>query len=147
MKLPTKEYRTKVAHLRSENQRHGALFKGMSVEAIAEQRERLNLERSPSRVWRNMHFLVQEFECGPYLRLTLCRTMIDESGHWLANISWEEMQCIKHSLGYGPRQAVEIFPRDEDVVNVANMRHLWILPEGEILPFGWIKDSREEYRP
>lgn len=147
MKLPTKEYRAKVAHLRAENKRHGSGFTAMPHTEIDATHSRTRVEHVPDRVWRSAHFLAMEFDAGPYVRLTLCRTMIDENGHWLANISWEEMQGIKHSLGYGPRQAVEIFPRDEDVVNVANMRHLWILPEGEILPFGWIKGSREEYRP
>ena len=33
--------------------------------------------------------------------------------------------------------AVEVFPADDQVVNVANMRHLWVLPEP--LPFAWEK--------
>lgn len=35
--------------------------------------------------------------------------------------------------------AVEIYPAERDIVNVANMRHLWVLPER--LPFGWRRDE------
>ena len=37
--------------------------------------------------------------------------------------------------GCGARDAVEVYPADADVVNVANMRHLWLVA-GE-LAFKW----------
>lgn len=50
--------------------------------------------------------------------------------------SWKEAQRIKDTVvGWG-RTAVEVFPRRTDVVDQANMYHLWVLPEGVILPFG-----------
>jgi hypothetical protein len=137
MKLPTKEFRAKVAHLRAENQKASSFFKAVPHEVLAMKQMQSGRTRSPSQVWRNNKYLVTQWECSPYLRLSICRTMIDEHGHWLADIGWEDMQAIKSSLGFGDRLAVEIFPRDDDVVNVANMRHLWIFPNGEVLPFGW----------
>ncbi len=59
------------------------------------------------------------------------------NGDWAANITWEELQAIKNRIGYADKTAVEIFPAEKDTVNVANMRHLWILPES--LTFGWKK--------
>lgn len=52
-------------------------------------------------------------------------------------ISWDALQEIKGAVGYADRDAVEIYPRDADVVNVANMRHLWITPEP--IAFAWRK--------
>ncbi|EOG1815585.1 hypothetical protein ACK3RA_000943 [Enterobacter hormaechei] len=49
----------------------------------------------------------------------------------------DALQEIKSAVGYGDRDAVEIYPRDSDVVNVANMRHLWITPEP--IAFAWRK--------
>lgn len=61
------------------------------------------------------------------------RLSINKTSHngdtWDDNITWDELQKIKNECGYGDACAVEIFPPDESVVNVANMRHLWLLPE------------------
>jgi len=51
-------------------------------------------------------------------------------------ISWEELQDIKRQIGRGERFAVEVYPHDADVVNVANIRHLWVLPV-PIQGVGW----------
>ena len=47
------------------------------------------------------------------------------------------MQAIKREVGLGDYMGVEIYPAERDVVNVANMRHLWVLRDP--LPFGWKK--------
>lgn len=43
------------------------------------------------------------------------------------------------AAGYGDRDAVEAYPKNSDVVNVANIRHLWILPNHADLPVFWRK--------
>jgi hypothetical protein len=45
------------------------------------------------------------------------------------------LQTVKDELGYAERDAVEVFPAQGDLVNVANMRHIWVLPYR--LPFIW----------
>ena len=45
-----------------------------------------------------------------------------------APISWEILQKIKRQI-LGDVVAVEIFPTDSDVVNLANTRHLWFTPD------------------
>lgn len=42
---------------------------------------------------------------------------------------------LKAECGRGDKWAVELYPPDEAVVNVANIRHLWLLPEPPA--FGW----------
>lgn len=91
------------------------------------------------RVWRNREFLVQEFhvDVPAVARLSICRSRLS-GDRWTDGISWDELQRLKREAGYGDCDAIEIFPSDVDIVNVANMRHLWVVPR-EILPFAWRK--------
>jgi len=89
------------------------------------------------RVWVSRDYLVQEFACVDPLvnaRLSICRTS-HNGARWDDGVSWDELMRIKREIGYGARDAVEIYPADADVVNVANMRHLWLVA-GE-LAFKW----------
>lgn len=90
------------------------------------------------RVLRSRDFLVQEFSAPApaVVRLSISRTSLD-GDRWQDGIAWEELQRLKHECGYAGRDAVEIFPADVDVVNVANMRHLWVLAEP--VSFAWRK--------
>lgn len=99
---------------------------------------RFNADPARFAVWANPRFLVQCFtEKGGVIRLTINRRDTVRSGQWAEGISWDELQAIKAACGYGSRDAVEVYPPDDDVVNISNMRHLWIFPEGERLPFVW----------
>lgn len=52
------------------------------------------------------------------------------------DIPWKEKQKIKNEL-FGPeRVAIEVFPAESDLVDAANMYHLWVMPKGFKLPFG-----------
>ena len=88
----------------------------------------------PIEVWRSRGFLVQIFQDGGNERITINRTTHDGQG-WGANLTWDEMQRLKSECGRSNRWAVEVFPPSDEVVNVANMRHLWLLPG--IPPYGW----------
>lgn len=135
--------------------------RGVSISATREQRRQLERDSSkfpatlqpvnrsewpadvrdsphgPIRVWRSRSFLVQGFATGrsdTILRLSICRSVLN-GDRWQDGISWEDLQTIKAECGYGDSDAVEIFPVDGDIVNVANMRHLWIMAEP--VPFAW----------
>lgn len=97
-----------------------------------------NLER----VFQSKDFLVQVFaKVHGATRLTICRT--ERRGRdWVAGISWEELQEIKRRCGFGDACAVELFPADVDVVNVSNMRHLWVLDETPA--FTWRKTAESD---
>lgn len=87
-------------------------------------------------VWFNPFFLVQVFkENAGVIRLTINATNLGKNGMWKDGIGWDELQQIKNALGYEDQDAVEIFPRARDLVNVANMRHLWVLPD--LVPYAW----------
>lgn len=88
------------------------------------------------RVFRSRDFLVQEFAgSGPVLvRLSINRTTL-QSGRWVDGVSWDELQSLKTEVGYGDLDALEVYPAAVDVVNVANVRHLWVMAEP--VPFAW----------
>lgn len=93
-------------------------------------------------LWRSRRFLVQAFrERDGIVRLSVNRTEWDERARrWREDISWDDLQRLKAEAGYADQWAVEVFPADAAVVNVANMRHIWLLLEAPA--FAWIKRDR-----
>jgi c-di-AMP phosphodiesterase-like protein len=89
------------------------------------------------KIFRDNKYLVQIYNQDGTTRLSINRTEIDNNGDWLQGISWDQLMSIKSEVGYGVFEAVEVYPRDKDVVNVANIRHLFIL--NETLDFIWKK--------
>ena len=90
-------------------------------------------------VWLSRKYLVQVFDEGnSVLRASVCRTVVTTSLEWADRLTWDELQSIKRQIGRGDLYAVEVYPRDRDIVNVANMRHLWIFPEP--LQIGWFRN-------
>ena len=93
-------------------------------------------------VWRNNRFLVQVYDAPPpaFVRLSVNRTLV-KGDRWADGITWDELQEIKSQMGYGKNDAIEIYPPDVDVVNVANIRHLWVLREP--ISFAWRSTPKE----
>lgn len=50
---------------------------------------------------------------------------------------WRHFQRIKNELCGTDREAVEIYPAESRLTDEANQYHLWVLPEGEVVPFGF----------
>lgn len=122
-------------YLAAENRKQSAVLSRVPEEQIPRENSPIPRERQPVEVWRSQEFLVQVFNAGGGIeRLSVIRSRHDGE-NWGQDISWEDLQRLKSECGRGERDAVEIFPRDGDVVNVANMRHLWVLPGP--LPFAW----------
>lgn len=88
-------------------------------------------------VWRSKTFLVQVFkEKNNVFRMSVNRTEYDpELKRWKDGITWDELMDLKRQAGMGYLEAVEVYPPDRDIVDVANMRHLWFLPDK--LDFAW----------
>lgn len=97
-----------------------------------------NPEGPQLRVLRSREFLVQEYAADgmALVRLSVNVTSMD-GARWKDGIPWEDLQRLKAEAGYLMHDAVEVFPRATDVVNVANMRHIWIMRE--LIPFAWRK--------
>lgn len=93
----------------------------------------------PIEVWRSRRFLAQVFIEGKgVVRLSICITQVaTDSNHWEEGITWEELQKIKREVGRGDLDAVEVYPSDKDIVNVPNMRHLFVFDTP--LTYKWTK--------
>lgn len=94
-----------------------------------------------ARVLRSRRYLVQVFEPVNKSSLvgfvmSVLRTERNEAG-WVEGITWEQLQALKAEAGYGNRDAVEVYPRDVDVINIANIHHLFVMADP--LPFAWRK--------
>lgn len=93
--------------------------------------------RRPIEAWRSRHFALMVYaEPNDIERLSICRAAI-AGDRWQDGISWDDLMELKRQCGRGDKCAVEIFPQDSEIVNVANMRHLWVLPYSP--PFMWKK--------
>lgn len=91
-------------------------------------------------VWRSKDYLVQVYqEENDIERLSICRSQTD-GDRWADGITWNTLQDLKRQCGRGERDAIEIYPADRDMVNVANMRHLWLTPEP--VAFAWRKSTK-----
>lgn len=87
-------------------------------------------------LWRSRDFLVQIFAAhGGAQRVSVNRTAITRDGEWVAAIRWDDLQQIKREIGRAEKQAVELYPADTNIINVANIRHIWLLDAP--LSFEW----------
>ena len=95
---------------------------------------------SPIQVWRSRHFLVQQYSAPEpaMCRLSVLRTVL-KGDRWLDGITWDDLQILKAQCGYADAWALEIYPPEEHVINVANIRHLWLIPSAP--EFAWTKQN------
>lgn len=91
------------------------------------------------KVFRSRDFLCLVFaEPAPCVaRLSINRTELTGT-RWTDGITWDELQQVKAEAGYGLHAAVELYPPLNQVVNVANLRHLWVFPLGYVPSFMWV---------
>lgn len=86
--------------------------------------------RVPVEVWASRDWLVQVFAEPVGERITVNRTTLaPRRDRWADGITWDELQTIKREIGRGDRWALEVYPADEHVIDVANMRHLFVVDE------------------
>lgn len=52
------------------------------------------------------------------------------------DIPWKEKQRIKNEIFGEEYTAIEVFPKESELVDEANMYHLWVFPSAIKLPFG-----------
>lgn len=91
--------------------------------------------RLPKEVWRSRDYLVQVYEeANGFERMSVSSTILCGE-RWADGISWDDLMGLKRQCGRGDRDALEVYPADRDIVNVANMRHLWL--PAEPVGFAW----------
>lgn len=74
--------------------------------------------------WVNNLFSVQEYQSGPWHRIMIRR-------HDTARVVWAEMQRIKNEIFGEHRIAIEVFPRQSDLVDSANMYWFFLVPQDQ----------------
>jgi len=81
-------------------------------------------------------YLVQLYqEKNKPLRISISRNTIDVAMKWHDGITWDEIQSIKNEIGFEDHDCVEVYPAQKNIVDVANMRHIWVMDE--LLLFSW----------
>lgn len=103
-----------------------------------------NIARGLIEAWRSKGFylFVYKNEDGSE-RLEVHRTTPDlKRQRWKDGITWDELQGLKRQCGRGAKMAIEVYPSDNDIIDVGNLRHLWIVGDG--LPFIWAKQKKPE---
>ena len=96
-----------------------------------------SLETVPLKVWRSRDYLAVLYEqrADGRRRLTVnsVRRTVNrkrKSGtDWRDGITWDELQRVKNETLGPDVWCVEVYPPESEVVDVANMRHLWPLDE------------------
>jgi hypothetical protein len=95
-------------------------------------------------VYRNDFWIVQvyEFNCalGPMLHLAI-RSIAQAGTDSGLEPSWSELQRIKNELCGEQAEAVQVHPRPADLMDQADMYHLFVLPQGWPLPFGLHREN------
>lgn len=71
------------------------------------------------------------FGLGPIVHLSI-KTLDRSPRH-----DWRDLQRIKNELVGPESEAVEMFPAESRLVDMANQYHLWCFPPGAVLPFGF----------
>lgn len=97
-------------------------------------------ELQPSKVWLSRKYMVQAYpfehpDYGNMTRLSIHSVKRNHKG-WRDGLTWDELQAIKTEVGYGDTYAIEVYPRQRHLVNVANIRHLWLFHDHHPL-VGW----------
>lgn len=78
-------------------------------------------------VWESKLYKVVAFAEGGALRLDIERKDKKDG------ITWDELQQIKNDCGFIDKDAIEFYPKQSDVINTGNVRHLYVFADQ--LPF------------
>ena len=81
----------------------------------------------------NERYQVIVTDCGPIIHLSI-KHLLNGPLNYLQD--WRDYQRIKDELCGPQREAVQIFPAADRLVDGANQFHLWVLKEGRF-PFGF----------
>ena len=76
---------------------------------------------------------------GEIVWLSICR-LDREAIH-----NWRDLQTIKNLLVGMDCYGYEVYPAEDQLVDTANQYHLWCLPNGTHLPFGFHEGRRVNY--
>lgn len=125
-----------------QREQHAYVKKLPSVMTPIPSSEWPEVQPRPIGAWISRKYLAQLYdersrEMPGLMRLSVSRSTVNATGRWMDAITWDELQAIKREIGLGDCWAYEVYPPDFELVNDANLRHLWVTPAP--LPIGWCK--------
>lgn len=132
MPIASEQIQAGMRYLKHQNRRYGAALAPIPEEdwPAPSMLGRRGIWTYPTEVWRSREFLLLVYrEDSGYERLSVLRTELALDGRYRDGIDWDTLQRLKAECGRGACWAVEVFPPDGDVVNVQNMRHLFVLKQ------------------
>lgn len=91
----------------------------------------------PTAIWVNSRYHVFVYERETPLGL-ITHLSIKRNDQRLPK-DWRDFQRIKNELCGPEREAVELYPAEERLVDTSNQYHLWVLPPGMFFPFGFME--------
>lgn len=84
-------------------------------------------------IWRSKKYLVIVWKVPAGKKLSISRQEWDsKERRYKDGITWDEIMEIKHDIGMGNKTGIEFFPADDEVINLGNVRHIWIVPDDKI---------------
>lgn len=82
------------------------------------------------KIYRSKKYTVSVWNVPAGKKLSISRNEWDShTGRYKDQITWDEIMEIKRQVGFGEQNAVEFYPPDSEVINIANVRHIWLLPD------------------
>lgn len=91
-------------------------------------------------VWMNDQYQVALRDAGEGMTHLSIKRRDKQAVH-----DWRHFQRIKNELCGPEREGIELYPAESRLVDSANQYHLWVFPEGFILPVGfkvrWVNDE------
>jgi hypothetical protein len=98
------------------------------------EREHAEFQTGKQSMWQNNRYVVIKKE-------------LDTGMTWLsirhknrkAIRDWRHFQRIKNELTSPEREGVELYPAESRLVDEANQYHIWVMPEGETISFGFVE--------
>jgi hypothetical protein len=80
-------------------------------------------------VWENATYYCAAFACDNAIRLSIMRHDLKDG------LTWDEIRAVKKDCGFADFDALEFYPKESDIVNTGNMRHIFIFEKE--LPLIW----------
>lgn len=97
----------------------------------------MRVESVYDEIWVNDRYQVYLlYDNAEHSRAGFCQLSIKTHDRE-AEHDWREYQWIKNDVMGPEREAVEVYPAESRLVDGANQFHLWVLPEGDRIPFGF----------
>ena len=98
-------------------------------------------EANRAKIWKNSKYQVSEFDDGDVIHLSIKRIDIE------AIHDWRELQEIKNKIVGEENEAIEIYPAESRLVDMANQYHLYVFKDPNYrIPLGF-NDGRNVLNP